>query len=681
MKRFCLSLLAVLSIALCSYGQRHYKYEDSYNYQRGADAYSNENYAESIEYLNKEIEQHPDNERAYIMIAIIRWQNDELGKALTAVNLALKNTPKKDKEGKANALRIRSRIYQDLNDINSALQNLSEAIMLSPNDEDIYEERAQLYYEIEDYEASDKDIYSMRKLSPDDIRVSMLLVRNRVAMKDYYSAIEYFNNTIALYSDYSRAYSFRAEAYFGIDDYSNAVADIIKALEIDGDDKAYYLMVAHAEDAYTNLITRLKAKSISEPNFGYWYYCQGIVNESAKKYDLAIDAYKKEFAIDPDDITAYRISACYVELGEWSQAMEYINKAIEIAPDDYNYKNTKANIYWFSGDLQSAIDEVSKCVESVPEEYFFYHRRGWFREHNGDYTGALDDYTTSIVLAPEHSYSYMTRGRLYLIQGETDKAREDFLKCVQLDTIPNGDSCSEFAYYYLGQEDKAIEFMDRLLATDAEGNYYDASCLYSLMGKTETALDYLEKALESGYKNFNHMLRDYDLDNIRETTEYQALVTKYASRQVEILASQDCSAEYIEKIVEIPFTRANGVTKVKCEINGLPLQFVFDTGASTVSISKLEATFMYKNDYLTSKDIVGKSAFVDANGDISVGTIIILKNVALGGFVLENVRASVVENDKAPLLLGQTVLSLLGKVEIDNERNVLRIMTKEKVAN
>ena len=137
------------------------------------------------------------------------------------------------------------------------------------------------------------------------------------------------------------------------------------------------------------------------------------------------------------------------------------------------------------------------------------------------------------------------------------------------------------------------------------------------------------------------------------------------------------SVEYEVKIVEIPFTRQGGVTKVKCSINDLPLHFIFDTGASTVSISSLEATFMYKNEYLTSKDIIGKTNFIDANGDISVGTIINLKKVTFGGLELTNVRASVVDNDKAPLLLGQSVLNRLGKIEIDYDRSILKITTKK----
>ena len=105
---------------------------------------------------------------------------------------------------------------------------------------------------------------------------------------------------------------------------------------------------------------------------------------------------------------------------------------------------------------------------------------------------------------------------------------------------------------------------------------------------------------------------------------------------------------------------------MKCAINDLPLSFIFDTGASTVSLSMVEANFMLKNGYLKKEDFVGAQRFVDANGDISEGTVVNLRNVDFGGLHLNNVRASIVRNQKAPLLLGQTVLGRLGSIEIDN---------------
>ena len=98
-----------------------------------------------------------------------------------------------------------------------------------------------------------------------------------------------------------------------------------------------------------------------------------------------------------------------------------------------------------------------------------------------------------------------------------------------------------------------------------------------------------------------------------------------------------------------------------------------DTGASIVSLSQTEANFMLKNGYLSKKDMIGTGRFTDANGDVSEGTILNLREVDFGGLKLKNVRASVVRNQKAPLLLGQTVLGRLGKIEIDNKNQKLII--------
>jgi len=41
----------------------------------------------------------------------------------------------------------------------------------------------------------------------------------------------------------------------------------------------------------------------------------------------------------------------------------------------------------------------------------------------------------------------------------------------------------------------------------------------------------------------------------------------------------------------ILMNKVNGVYYVPCEVNGIKMDFVFDTGASNVSISKTEAEF------------------------------------------------------------------------------------------
>lgn len=119
---------------------------------------------------------------------------------------------------------------------------------------------------------------------------------------------------------------------------------------------------------------------------------------------------------------------------------------------------------------------------------------------------------------------------------------------------------------------------------------------------------------------------------------------------------------------KVKMVRKNGVWEIQAEINGIPMDLIFDTGASVISISQTEAIFLYKQGTLTDDDIIGSQSFIDANGDVSEGTKINLKSVKLGDRVLENVEASVVHNLGAPLLMGQTALEKFGKITIDYEK-------------
>lgn len=115
--------------------------------------------------------------------------------------------------------------------------------------------------------------------------------------------------------------------------------------------------------------------------------------------------------------------------------------------------------------------------------------------------------------------------------------------------------------------------------------------------------------------------------------------------------------------------REGGVRFVWIEINGIRLRFIFDTGASSICISPAEATVLYRQGTLTKEDILDVEYFQDATGKISEGTTINLREVKIGNMILDNVKATVVDNVNAPLLLGQTVLERFGKIEIDNGNN------------
>jgi len=113
----------------------------------------------------------------------------------------------------------------------------------------------------------------------------------------------------------------------------------------------------------------------------------------------------------------------------------------------------------------------------------------------------------------------------------------------------------------------------------------------------------------------------------------------------------------------------NGVYKIPVFINETKMNFIFDTGASDITISEVEAMFLYRQGKLLKEDILGSQRYQIADGSIAEGTVINLRTVKLGDRTLKNVKASIVHNSQAPLLLGQSALAQFGKVSIDYKKN------------
>ena len=74
--------------------------------------------------------------------------------------------------------------------------------------------------------------------------------------------------------------------------------------------------------------------------------------------------------------------------------------------------------------------------------------------------------------------------------------------------------------------------MNKIIKENSEdfGVYYDAACLYAIMGDSETALRYLEDSLEKGFRRFAHIRRDRGLDNIRKLPQFNNLIEEYEQK-------------------------------------------------------------------------------------------------------------------------------------------------------
>lgn len=131
----------------------------------------------------------------------------------------------------------------------------------------------------------------------------------------------------------------------------------------------------------------------------------------------------------------------------------------------------------------------------------------------------------------------------------------------------------------------------------------------------------------------------------------------------------------------IKMEKDGGIYKVKCKVNGAPMKMYFDTGATNVSISKATAIYLYDNDLISEDDFIGKIKTATAEGAISDNMLIRLKDVEIGGLHLKDIEAVVTSTLNAPLLLGQSVISKLGKITLDGDMLTIHSINKESLSD
>lgn len=659
-----------------------------YNYFRALEVMNESgDYEKALGLIGKQLQSAPGDVKSLVFKCKLNRDLGHYGEALADINAAIKNNNRKSGFSEATLYWWKACVYDDMDDRDGNIRNLELAYSLArKNRKKEGENYADLCHNYCDkLTRAGRDAESLAicrellKEDETDIIAASLAARNMLAEGDIEGAG-------SIIREYSRFGSDNTEFDYAAMKYWEAAGEKHKAVDAaldyvgqnDAEHVAVVIEVLNADRKYSEAMLRKRIKDDAEKK-PIWQGVLSMYYQKTGDYELALKEFFRIFdEYGGKDELAGQVAYCYDRLGMPEEAVKTLKEAEEaqIKENPWYYYCMLGDYYQDWGRYEDAISVFDKAIEEDPADAFPYYKSGWCYEFLGDDAKALERYSSGIEMDDSYPYIFLMRGEIYLKQGKKEVADADFKAVVEKDTVLSDSSCRQYALHFLGRDKEALEWQDSLAAKfpDEPGTYYDEACLYSRMGRTEDAVKAIKTAFEHGYNNFRHIADDDDLDPIRDIPEFVSLVEKY---KAEHLASverlrKEFSAESADSlgsgtVTEVAFKRRQGGTfEIPCEVNGLPLQMLFDTGASSVTLSSVEANFMLKNGYLPTKDLGGKEYYRIADGGITEGTLVTLREVKIGDFILKNVKASVVSNQKAPILLGQSVMERFGTITIDN---------------
>ena len=180
--------------------------------------------------------------------------------------------------------------------------------------------------------------------------------------------------------------------------------------------------------------------------------------------------------------------------------MEAGRRAIELDPNNFIGYWTLGRIYFSNEKNTEALELYLKVIELNPEFYTAYSDIRMCYDKLGNKDKLQESVQVALKFYPEYLTQHPEDARAHLFYamdlataGKIEEAKREATKAIELNPT------------------------DQLMQ-------YNAACFYSQLGDKKQAIETLKKAISSGYKGYDWMKHDPDLDVLRNEPEFIELM-------------------------------------------------------------------------------------------------------------------------------------------------------------
>lgn len=537
--------IACITVSFFSVNGQTYDYYNNLAKQE----FDNKNYQKAIEYCNQSINLQA-NGWAYWERAAAKANLKNYNGSVDDYTLALSYYSNADK---ASIYYSRGYNYIDLREYQKAIEDFNQA--LSNNHEkpaDVYWERAVAYDKLGLFQKAIDDYTSAISRISNQKDLSVLYNKRgyaRVKLGKLDEAIADLNQSIQYDAAYGTAYWNRSLYWEKKFEYQKASDDVSKAIDIykTKDNAKSDLAILHRNRGYYKyLLGNYQAALADEelaqtynPSYSSLYWDKGLIYESLEQYDRAVENYSNAINLEEDKIdqaSLYRNrSLSYRNLLQYGKAMQDINKAISLNPEYRDAYRNRAVLHEYKKQYAEAIKDYDKAIELFAGNNFtladIYLDRGWAKAKLNS-QDAVGDFKKAVELDGENDDVHYEAGRFFKTKLKNNSLAEIHLDKASSLALRYNDDTYALSKSIQGKKDVAVTFLEQQIEKESTDKYrhkwnlHVMACIYALNGDTNKALEFVEKSFTAGFKDYDHLVNDRDLESLVALPQYKAILLK-----------------------------------------------------------------------------------------------------------------------------------------------------------
>lgn len=132
------------------------------------------------------------------------------------------------------------------------------------------------------------------------------------------------------------------------------------------------------------------------------YITNGNKDYLNQNYLRAIESYKEGLLLNNNDISCnVGLSNCFYMIGEYEEALLYINKSIELSKDDVELINLKARIFMALGEYENSKELYKNVLKEYPYNINAKSGLAELKIVLGDIDGSLKEFENIIKFSPD----------------------------------------------------------------------------------------------------------------------------------------------------------------------------------------------------------------------------------------------------------------------------------------